>query len=225
MGRDFDLDLVIPAMEEPTWIEEIEEGGVISIKYPFKRHSCAACWETFINVKVLIEHLVQKHGDGFIRFQCSMCSRTFPKLQGMAIHYALCIKGKLGKTTEIGQSTDKLPEAQNRFNALNQGSAAEPEQKEQTEKFVCEICEATFDTKTGLGQHIRHRHPKLANEKRIAAVEADIQRKRAGRKKVAEEKPTKPRGNVWSFQEEMELMALCETYAGERYINKAIETS
>ena len=93
----------------------------------------------------------------------------------MAIHYGLCIKGKLGKRTEIGQRTDKLPEAQNRFNALDQGSAAEPEQEEQTEKFACEICEATFNTKTGLGQRIRYRHPKLAN-KRIAAVEADIQR-------------------------------------------------
>ena len=100
----------------------------------------------------------------------------------MVIHYGLCIKGKLGKTTEIGQNTDKLPEAQNKFDALNQGNAAESEQKEQTEKFACEVCEATFDTKTGLGQHIRHRHPKLANEKRIAAVEADILRKRAEEK-------------------------------------------
>ena len=54
-------------------------------------------------------------------------------------------------------------------------------------------------------------------------MEADILRKRAARKKVAEEKPIKPRGNVWSFQEEVGLMALCEKYAGERYINKAIE--
>ena len=222
VGKDFDLDPVTPEIEEPTWIEEIDEGVIISIKYPFRRHICAACWETFINVKALIEHLEQKHADGLIRFQCSKSSRNFPKLQGIAIHYGLCIKGKLGKKTGIRQNIDELPEAQNRFNALSQDTAVEPEQEEQVEKFTCEVCEAAFGTKPGLGQHIRHRHPKLANEKRMA-VEADIQRKRAARRKVAEEKPTKPRGNVWSFQEEMELMALCEKYSGERHINKAIE--
>ena len=74
-----------------------------------------------------------------------------------------------------------------------------------------------------LGQHIRHLHPKLANERMMAAVKADIQRKRAARKTVTEEKPTKSKGNVYSHQEEVELMAMCEKYAGERHINEAIE--
>ena len=44
----------------------------------------------------------------------------------------------------------------------------------------------------------------------MTAVKADIQRKRAARKTVTEEKPSKSKGNVYSHQEEVELMAMCE---------------
>lgn len=45
----------------------------------------------------------------------------------------------------------------------------------------CSECHEQFGSKSSLGQHIRHKHPCLANERRIQAAKADIERKRAAR--------------------------------------------
>ena len=46
----------------------------------------------------------------------------------------------------------------------------------------CDVCSATFESKSGLGQHVRHCHPNLANELRLQAAKKDIERKRAAKK-------------------------------------------
>ena len=46
----------------------------------------------------------------------------------------------------------------------------------------CDVCSATFESKSGLGQHVRHCHPNLANKLRLQAAKKDIERKRAARK-------------------------------------------
>ena len=42
----------------------------------------------------------------------------------------------------------------------------------------CDVCSMTFESKSGLGQNIRHRHPNFANELRQKAVLKDTERKR-----------------------------------------------
>ena len=48
--------------------------------------------------------------------------------------------------------------------------------------FRCTECPLCFNTNSGLGQHVRHRHPTMANQKRIEAIENDKKRKKEGRK-------------------------------------------
>lgn len=46
IGQDLESELTpLPDMQEPEWIENVTENGIISIKYPFRPHNCAACWE------------------------------------------------------------------------------------------------------------------------------------------------------------------------------------
>eukprot|EP00745_Piridium_sociabile_P006502 TRINITY_DN141970_c0_g1_i1.p1 TRINITY_DN141970_c0_g1~~TRINITY_DN141970_c0_g1_i1.p1 ORF type:complete len:355 (-),score=38.81 TRINITY_DN141970_c0_g1_i1:27-1091(-) len=47
----------------------------------------------------------------------------------------------------------------------------------------CEICPMSFTTTSGLGQHIRHQHPVLANQKRIDAPRVEQEKKRVRRDK------------------------------------------
>lgn len=86
-----------------------------------------------------------------------------------------------------------------------------------------------FKSKIGLGQHVRHRHPDLANQKRIDAAAADINRKRQERLKVKEAKPSEPARasklagrQVWSSEEDELLRKLSSKHAGERFINVLI---
>lgn len=86
----------------------------------------------------------------------------------------------------------------------------------------CPECDTVCPNEAGLGQHIRHRHPK-----RIAAVRADVERKRKERK----EKPPKTLTNLiaiakakgkWSDEEIALLLELETKHANVRCINKAI---
>lgn len=232
VGRDIESEPTpLPDMQEPEWIENVTENGLISIKYPFRPHNCAACWESFISPKSLLNHMEAKHKEGFLRFICERCNRSFPKLQSMAIHYGKCIKGQIGRTNGRGPTAPRrvdTPDTHNRFEGLAQET--QPAADADTQNFPCEACSATFRSKIGLGQHIRHRHPDWANEKRIAAVAADIERKREARTKEAKANPSSKRGAaskgkslVWSDEDDLTLRALCIKYHGERYINKLIE--
>ena len=86
-----------------------------------------------------------------------------------------------GRNTEVNRERPDLGnsqvETQNRFEALTQRQETVADSAD----YACEVCQKRFQAKTGLGQHIRHRHPDLADQKRIDAVEADIERKRRAR--------------------------------------------
>ena len=140
--------------------------------------------------------------------------------------------GNWSRNTEVNRERPDLGnphvETQNRFEALthHQGTVAD------SADYACEVCQKRFQAKIGLGQHIRHRHPDLANQKRIDAVEADIERKRRARREEATSKASKPssrqtdkpkKGNLWTQEETDLLVALNIKCHGERYINKAIE--
>lgn len=43
----------------------------------------------------------------------------------------------------------------------------------------CSVCHEEFESKSGLDQHIRNKHPCLANERCIQAAKANNERKRA----------------------------------------------
>ncbi|GCC17377.1 hypothetical protein chiPu_0022478, partial [Chiloscyllium punctatum] len=73
-------------------------------------------------------------------------------------------------------------------------------------EFQREVCEANFTTKSGLGQHERHMHPVLRNNKHIEA-----------------DKPTaKRRKGLCSEEEEILLEQLEISLAGARFINVEI---
>ena len=96
----------------------------------------------------------------------------------------------------------------NRFEGFAQET--QPAAEADTPIFTCEACSATFSSKIGLGQHIRHRHTDWANEKRIAAVAADIKRKRYARAKEAQANSSKrgaaSKGKSLIWSEEDDLM-------------------
>lgn len=119
------------------------------------------------------------HKEGFLRFVCERRNRSFPQLQSVAIHYGKCVKGQIGRTNGRQPTAPQRAETldtHNRFEGLAQET--QPAADADTPIYTCEACSATFSLKIGLGQHIRHRHLDWANKKRLAAVAADIERKR-----------------------------------------------
>ena len=86
-------------------------------------------------------------------------------------------KGDRRWTTEIDRERPDLGNSQ--VETHPQETVADPTD------YDCEVCQERFPTKIGFGQHIRHRHPDLSNQKRIAAVETDIERKRRVQKAEA----------------------------------------
>ena len=216
---------------EPDWMEIMEVSGTYTTTYSFTRTRCVACAELFSDLKSVEEHIESKH-EGTLSFECRKCGKKFPKRNRIAIHYGKCNGGIGGRNTEVNRERPDLGnphvETQNRFEALtqHQGTVAD------SADYACEVCQKRFQAKIGLGQHIRHRHPDLANQKRIDAVEADRERKRRARKEEATSKASRPssrqtdkpkKGNLWTPEETDLLVALNIKYHGERYINKAIE--
>ena len=216
---------------EPDWMEITVESGTYTTTYPFTRTRCVACAELFSDLKSVEEHVEKKH-EGTVSFACSKCGKKFPKRNRIAIHYGKCKGGIGGRSTEINREEPDLGvspvETQNRFEALTQRQETVADSAD----YACEVCQERFQAKRGLGQHIRHRHPDLANQKRIDAVEADIERKRRARREEAAARASGPpsrqsdkpkKGILWTPEETDLLVALNIKYHGERYINKAIE--
>jgi len=114
--------------------------------------------------KALVVHLEKAHAEDFVLFRCSICERKFGTLRGIAIHYGKCLgKEPTPPAVENGTNGDNL-------------------------KHSCTECPAKFKTKIGVGQHIRLRHPNVANERRIQAVKLDIERKKRARETARENK-------------------------------------
>ena len=90
-----------------------------------------------------------------------------------------------------------------------------------------DVCSATFESKSGLGQHVRHCHPNLANELRLQAAQKDIERKRAARKgeqakQCLPNRRIQQGQNCWTYEEASRLLELEEKFKGEKRINMAI---
>lgn len=89
----------------------------------------------------------------------------------------------------------------------------------------CSECHEKFRTKSGLCQHIRHRHPCQSNERRIQAAKADIERKRAARpssKPIAASSSATNGNRRWTDEEIDLLLELESKFEGVKFINKAI---
>ncbi|KAL8582147.1 hypothetical protein ACOMHN_004066 [Nucella lapillus] len=77
----------------------------------------------------------------------------------------------------------------------------------------CPECPSGFTSKIGLGQHTRHKHPNLANLKRIQAIQNDILRKRSDRGLAAAAGSTGAlqREKLWSEEADTLLRQLLHT--------------
>ncbi len=195
-GREMEVDR--PHRVEPNHIEDITSDGVIVVKFPFATTDCLTCQETFVDAKTMASHVASKHEDKFIQYECSICGRKLPLLQGIAIHYGKCKKGRIGRSTQIASKvstqasngelvpTPVEPESLvtgSRFSSISDiTEPMTPVVIPEPPGHICEECSAHFASRIGLGQHVRHAHPTLANLKRIAAAQADRQRKRLARK-------------------------------------------
>lgn len=216
---------------EPDWVELLgDETGIFTVTYPFSRTECKSCAELFNEITKCAEHCKTRH-KGTVSYKCNKCGKRFPKRNRVAIHYGKC-KGDVVATTTDTDGERREPEAvvgQNRFEALpevpqeNLGAVAE------MTDYACEVCSSRFPSKIGLGQHIRHKHPDLANTKRIEAVKHDIERKRKNRREKAEAaKPPNSSNSLkagkgtWTQEEVDLLIALEIKHHGARFINKEI---
>ncbi|CAI9725411.1 ---NA--- [Octopus vulgaris] len=89
--------------------------------------------------------------------------------------------------------------------------------------FQCDHCSRFILTAVGRSQHIRHKHPAVANARRIAARLEQVVKKRADRAAAAEASGRRRRG-CWS-DEEVAVLVEKEaelSKAGVRQINAAI---
>lgn len=199
----------------------------------------------------LVEHMGAKHKDDFLQFACSLCNKSNPRLKGIAIHYGLCSKGLTGRgiRTGAGKRGESVPEtigdARNIYVSLENitdpdaassapQATGDPELTTRDDNDLpvtiaalheCSECHEKFRTKSGLGQHIRHRHPCLSNERRIQAAKADIERKRAARpsSKPIAAFSSATNGNRRLTDEEVGLLFELESkFEGVKFINKAI---
>jgi hypothetical protein len=164
--------------------------GVLTIKYPFMIHRCSVCREILENPKKLVEHMERKHSKDFLTFKCSLCGKLNGKIKGIAIHYGLCKKKRRLRSSTDTTTEDIIIPSQpiqlspNRFAGLQISEVEDSSTSSTLQDFQCEECKASFPSKIGLGQHIKHMHPCLANQNRLAAVQKDINRKREKRKTV-----------------------------------------
>ena len=152
-GNDGLAENALPEGGEPIWLEDIWVENMFTIMYPFRAHKCAACWESFVTPQALVEHLELRHAEDSLQFRCSECRKSNSSVKGIAIHYGKCIRGQ---TKQRGPTENELPAADG------------------GEDLPCSECTMKFSTRIGLGQHIRFRHPHIANQKRIDAVREDI---------------------------------------------------
>lgn len=152
------VDLVI--------LEDITNEGTCTIAYPFKTHKCEDCWEVFISPGDLIKHIHEVHNDT-TRFACQICNRSFAALRSVQVHYGICRKRPRRDPAEQPSLTE-----------------AEEQVVAAPEEFKCDHCPSSYKSKIGLGQHIRHRHPDVANQRRLQALSDDITRKREERLKT-----------------------------------------
>jgi hypothetical protein len=206
--------------------------GLLTINYPFMIHRCSVCREILEDPKKLVEHMDRKHIKEFITFKCSLCGKVNGKLKGIAIHYGICRKKRRPRTStettteEIIIPSEPIQLSPNRFASLQVSETENPSTSSVQQEYQCQECETSFKSKIGLGQHIRHMHPCTANQRRLEAVQKDIDRKREKRKKDREELESKQqqrkRPGLWTEEETKLLEELCKKYEGARYINVEI---
>lgn len=205
LGNDYCTTAFAPV--EAVTVEAMENGdATFTVMYPFRAHTCAACRESFMTPQALVSHLEDRHPDDFIRFKCRLCLKSLPSLRGIAIHHGKCKKGQIRP-------------------ADNTAALEHP--------FACGNCSESYATKIGLGQHIRHRHPEVANGKRIKAYREGILQKREARAALTQDRGTGPeqaegglrptaRSKIFSPEDDGLITELNARFMGERSINVKI---
>jgi hypothetical protein len=159
------------------------------------------CNESFNQMARAVKHVKSKYG-AMLMFRCDKCEEAREGYRGARIHYEKC-------KYEV-----PLP----RLIRPGAGLPAQP-------AFPCEQCEVIKATVRGLGQHVRHAHPNLANEKRIAGVRSDIERKTQRRQTAREQRIREgwtPGEPIWNPEATLQLEQLCNEYRGCGRINVLI---
>lgn len=134
------------------------------------------------------------HKDDFIELFCANCNKANPRLTGIVINYGLCTKdlNRRGRMELVGDYLwlsmiwENPPSIPRSRRCVPSSGAPYLTTREEVDLPVTitallewSVCHEQF--KSGLGEHIRHKHLSLANERRIQARKADIERKRAAR--------------------------------------------
>ncbi|KAK3592171.1 hypothetical protein CHS0354_000078 [Potamilus streckersoni] len=176
--------------------EQIPEVEMVIIPFPDTAWLCPLCpnsmFGTLTNMK---DHCEKIHKFTTVKYQCTMCDKIFQKAHGASCHQPKCPNKNKPRET-LGDTSQDI--------------------------FTCTLCPFRCKSSIGLGQHIRHAHPILANEKRIQSVELDMERKRAERRLQGKSTQNKP----WS-REDIERLAFLNEEAnrsGVRKINEYIST-
>jgi len=112
--------------------------------------------------------------------QCPKCSVVFNTLRTLQEH--------LGETHGIRDVLFRCRLCKNIFDRVHRLECHATRCKKGTRtpsgaglKFICDGCACRFPTKSGKSQHERHRHPEIANNRRIKATELIAKQKREKR--------------------------------------------
>ncbi|GCC16572.1 hypothetical protein chiPu_0022439 [Chiloscyllium punctatum] len=166
----------------------------IVINYPIDNFNCPYCNIIYNTIGQYRKHLKICKGIKSIRVRCNKC-KWEGNYHAVACHYAKC-------NININENDNENNESNNLMRKED-GETENPVQ--------CEVCQAKFKTTRGLGQHERHAHPLLRNEKRKIGVKKG---------KVKEVDPEKVRKGIWSITEVAEVQRLEIEFKGCKNINK-----
>ena len=118
---------------------------------------CSACSQRFRS-----GHTGPPAQDVNGKFVCEDCGRTFDNISGLGSHRARCDGGvwrcgwcscKYEETTGKGPGPAGAKTLCSTCSARFRGGATGPPTKNEDGKFVCETCDRTFETISGLGSH------------------------------------------------------------------------
>jgi hypothetical protein len=142
------------------------------------------CNESFLHMPKAVEHVKRTHGE-VLMFSCDVCGEVREGFSGARIHRGFCSRKEA-----------PLP-------IIPRPGAPGPP------TFPCGVCNRVFKTVRGRGQHARHAHPNFANERRIHAIQYEIERKRLTRE---DQRETHGRGReergLWSLENTRRLLEL-----------------
>ncbi|GAB1610529.1 hypothetical protein Ahia01_001339200, partial [Argonauta hians] len=176
-------------------VASLEGEAVVGIPCDRVSLVCPKCPRHFSDPAGWSDHLRERHGTRGM-FKCLRCKKEGSNLHSIRCHAAKC-----------------------------NGVRADPALCASDLTHECETCGQRFRSDLGRAQHIRHRHPAIANERRIAAYRSEMERKRA--KRVADSMAGGRSRGCWTeeiqilLSKEQELLGSgCPTSSQLNYIDR-----